>query len=485
MQFIDMEIYEIAYLFLGLATFVAAWTIINYSRKRSAATSDPDIKKAFRPLYIFAVGLIVFAIGCIMTFWELYIQIPWLQIEAAGEPVDTFYYTLYIVILVQLTFFAISASIIMQQKLIGIFMEIMLGIAYLLMFNAILIFEEERVSNIARSYIQLGNVLTMIIFAAVAILFAWIAWDTRRSTSMSLAYAMGAQALAVPIPALLSLIPTNPDLYTIPVTNYSTAISMIALMGPAMIAFAFLRPDQKISGELLGYGAAFAAPAIVLASLISTAMIPDIMTIIISVFGVIAIMFASGTASYTYGRWRETKQTPTALLMMSFAAFTIGQAVGMLGSIGTLDPLLSVYIDFFVSSFALTLFCSVAILSAGYRTASAFPWFIYIPAIVLIMQLYPAPIYIAFLTYVYLAVPTMILYFIPVVLFPIVSRRMKNAGSKGYLRPLGLAIGLLIFMLVRYPFFLIDYSLLGPGYAMVSAAFVLLWLATTGRLKRN
>jgi hypothetical protein len=45
-----MEVYEIAYVFLGLATLVAAGTIINYSHKRSVASPDPEIKKAFRPL---------------------------------------------------------------------------------------------------------------------------------------------------------------------------------------------------------------------------------------------------------------------------------------------------------------------------------------------------------------------------------------------------------------------------------------------------
>ncbi|TFG94331.1 hypothetical protein E4H12_15345, partial [Candidatus Thorarchaeota archaeon] len=98
-----MEIYEIAYLFLGLATLVAAGTIIDYSRKRSAATSDPEIKKAFRPLYLFAVGLIIFAIGALLTFYEILVGVPFIQIPEVIV-IGTNYYLLYYITLVELVF---------------------------------------------------------------------------------------------------------------------------------------------------------------------------------------------------------------------------------------------------------------------------------------------------------------------------------------------------------------------------------------------
>ena len=485
MQVFDMQVYEIAYLFIGLATLVAAGTIINYSRKRSAASPDPEIKKAFRPLYLFAIGLIIFAIGSLLTYYELLVQVPWIRIESFGELADTYYFLLYYITLVELFFFAVAAAIIMQQRIIGIFMIVMILVAYLLMFNATLILEAERVSSLAQSYIQLGNMLTMIIFAGVALLFSWIAWDTRRSTSMSFAYAMGVQVLAVPIPALLGLIPTNPALYTVPVVNYSAVILMIALMGPAMIAFAFLRPDQKISGELLGYGAAFAVPVFIIVSLFASGYIANIPVVTIAIFGAIAIMLTAGSASYSYGRWRETKQGPTALLMISFASFSAGQTVGILGSIDIMDKTLSIYFDLVASSFALVLFAVFAILAAGYRTSAGAPLLIYLPAIMFMLFQFPAPISEALINTILLVIPVMVLFFIPVIIFYRVWRRMAESGAANRMRPLGLSLGLLAYILIRFPLMLIDFEPLDPSYGLIAIGFFVLWLAITGRLERN
>lgn len=479
-----MEIYEIAYLFVGLATFVAAGTIINYSRKRSAATPDPEIKKAFRPLYLFAVGLIIFAIGAFLTYYELLVGVPFIQIQEVTV-VGTNYYLFYYITLVELVFLAISAAIIMKQRIIGLFMIIMIIVAYLLMFNAIIILEASRVSSTAQSYISFGYILTMIIFAGVAFLFAWIAWDTRRSTSMSIAYAMGVQVLVVPIPTLLYLIQTNPALYTVPVLTYSAVISMVALMGPAMIAFAFLRPDQKISGELLGYGAAFAVPVFIIASLFTSGYLGNIPVVIIAIFGAIAIMLTAGSASYSYGRWRETRQGPTALLMISFTAFSAGQTVGILGSIDIIDKTLSIYFDLVASSFALVLFSVFAIMAAGYRTSAGVPLIIYIPAIMFMLFQYPAPISEALINTMLLVVPVMVLFFIPVVIFFRVWRRMSQSGTANRMRPLGLSIGLLAYILIRFPLMLIDFEPLDPSYGLIAIGFFILWLSITGRLERS
>jgi len=472
-----MEVYEIAYLFLGLATLIAAGTIINYSRKRSAASPDPDIKKAFRPLYIFAVGLIIFGIGSLITFYGLYTQIVLWEYNVYLN----FYYVFYIFTLIELFFLSISAAMIMQQRLIFIFMMVMLVVAGLLLFNAVRIIEATRVSNIAELYINFGNALSMLLLGANAVLFSWIAYDTRRSTSLALGYAMIVQVLAVP---RLYVGPT-PGSSPIPLPEeVLIAISVLALMGPAMIAFAFLRPDQKISAELIGYGASFAGPAIIFASLIAEELITDIYIVTLAVFGSIAIALAAGTASYTYGRWRDTRQLPTALLMVIFASLAAGQMIGMLGTFQILSNIWSIYFDFVTTSFGLAIFTSVAILAAGYRTAASIPLLLYLPTAILITQEYPAPISEGFLAYAYLAIPVMVFFVVPVFLFAGAWRRMKKSGAAGRMRPLGMSIGLLIFIVIRVTFLLLDLPYLDPGYALVSGAFIVLWLSITGRLDK-
>ena len=78
-------------------------------------------------MVLFAIGLIIFAIGAILTYFELLIQVPWIQIETFGELADTFYFLLYYTTLAELFFFAVAAAMIMQQRLIGIFMLIMVN----------------------------------------------------------------------------------------------------------------------------------------------------------------------------------------------------------------------------------------------------------------------------------------------------------------------------------------------------------------------
>ncbi|MGY5859996.1 MAG: hypothetical protein RTU63_11555 [Candidatus Thorarchaeota archaeon] len=474
-----MEVYEIAYLFIGLATLVASGTIIDYSRKRSAASPDPEIKKAFRPLYLFAFGLIIFAIGALLTYYELLVQVPWIQIETFGEQADTFYYLLYYLTLGELFFFAIAAAMIMQQRLIGIFMILMILVAYLLMFNAIIELERWRVSTIADFYVNFGYVLSIIIFAAVAVLFSWIAWDTRRSTSLALGFAMIVQVLAVP------------GLYSILAVEWIIVISAFALMGPAMIAFAFLRPDQKISGELLGYGASFAGPVLILASLVATLTV-DISVIIIVALGALGVMLATGTTAYLYGRWRETKQMPTGLMLLAFVGFALGQIVGLMGSIGVITGGLPGYIELIAIGFSLSVFAVVAIFAAGYRSAGLIPLIIYIPAAIFIGQGYTLGLGIAeaVLEYVWILIPLIIIFFLPVILFFRTWKSMQKAGASGRSRPLGLAIGLLLYILIRIPLMLFEQEVgafLGfdVSYALVSISFIVFWLSITGRMERS
>ncbi|TFG30072.1 hypothetical protein EU527_14940 [Candidatus Thorarchaeota archaeon] len=470
-----MEIYEIGYLFLGLTTLVAAGTIINYSRLRSASSPDPEIKRAFRPLYLFALGLIMFGIGVLLTFFIINDNITLWQ--ETSQVINNQYlnsYTIfYVFTVLELLFLSISATIILKQRLLGIIMLVMIFIAYLLLYNAVLIIEASGISNVAENYINFGNFVCIILLGINATLFTWIAYDTKRSTSLALGYAMIVQVLAVP------------RLFLILPIELIIAISVIALMGPVMIAFAFLRPEQKISAELFGYGASFAVPVYLITSLLTTGLITELHIVVTAIFGVIAIMFASGTASYTYGRWRETKQLPTALLMIIFTCFVAGQTMGIFGNLGIIDYTTGVYFDLVASSFALIIFTVIALLASGYRTAASIPVIIYIPSILLMVQSYPEPVSVAFLNYWYLGAIVIVLFFLPIILFSITWRRMKRAGAIGRSRPLGMAIGLLLYIFIRFPLLLLEFPFLDPGYGFVSAAFLVFWLSITGRLERN
>lgn len=479
-----MEVYEVAYLFLGIATIVAAGTIINYSRVRSKASQDPEIRKAFRPLYLFGFGLAIYGLGALLTYFSLadYITLWSAESFITGyNPFINYYYLFYTLTLIELIFLSIAAAMILQQRIIAVFMILLTTISYLLMFNAILNIEEFRVSDVSEFYVSFGSVLMIITIAAVAALFMWIAFQTKRSTSFALGYALTFQVLAVPRLMLDRMLDT-----IIP-SELIIAISMGALIGPAMIAFAFLRPDQKISAELLGYGASFAAPVYIIIALIVSGLIYNLQIALTASSGAIAAALGAAIASYSYGRWRENKQLPTALLFFIFTFFTAGLFIGILGNVvpDIMPYITGTYIDLVASSLALIIFAVVAFLAAGYRTAASIPFFIYIPTIILIVQQYPDPIDQAFLAYWYLGLAVMILFFIPVILFSITWRRMKVAGAPGRSRPLGMAIGLLLYVLIRFPLLLMDFPFMDPGYGLVVSSFIVFWLSITGRLERN
>jgi hypothetical protein len=124
-------------------------------------------------------------------------------------------------------------------------------------------------------------------------------------------------------------------------------------------------------------------------------------------------------------------------------------------------------------------------LAAGYRTSASIPLIIYLPAIMLTASTYPAPISVAVIRWIYLVVPVMAMFFIPVIIFYRVWKRMKQSDTSGRMRPLGISIGLLAYILIRFPLMLVDFPVLDPSYGLISIGFIILWLAITGRLDRN
>ncbi|MFW9889731.1 MAG: hypothetical protein ACFFER_16200, partial [Candidatus Thorarchaeota archaeon] len=318
-----------------------------------------------------------------------------------------------------------------------------------------------------------------VILLVIAIVFVWIAYDTRRGTTAAMSYAL--------IMQLLNL----PDLYGegfggIALPIYGTYIIVFAaLMGPAMLAFTFLRPEQEMTGELLGYGASFAGPALVISGVYAQGLLGDIVITSIVLAGSFAIMLAAGTAAYLFGRWRETKQLPTFLMLIAFALFAFAQLSGMLGNTGNLPTTEAIYFEILSIGLALTLLSTTSIFAAGYRSAGLLPFLFYLPVAILIVQGFPAPIEETFLNLIWFVIPLLLMFLLPVLLFGNVWRRMRKQAQPGRLRPLGIALGILLFLLIRIPILLIGILGLDPGYGLVTISFFVSWMALTGRLDKT
>jgi hypothetical protein len=452
-----MALYETTQLYLGLATLVAALIIINYSRSRSSVAVT-ESRSMFRPLYVVALGYVVFSLGALATYIE--------DVIGQAVLVDT-YYAFYAAAAVEVVLLGIAAAMILNARRVYL-VPMSSGLASILLFY------------LAEAYPQTSDVLLLIgvlvpavILASIGGLFAWITREAKRATGAALTFSLISQIAGLPVLYF--------DLLTGPVASMTL---FIVLMGPAMVAFAFLRPDQKITFELFGYGTAFAAPALVMASVQSMGIAADLGLISIAAMGATAILFALGTASYLYGRWTETRQIPTILYVMAFLMFGIGQMTGMLENLGMFTSPDGIYIEFILTGYALTMLSVGAIYAAGWKSVGLAPLLAYVPISIMIIQAYPMSIGEAFLNLIYIIVPTIGLMLLPAAVFLGVWRRMRKRGISGSLRPLGVAVAIVLFFLIRLPPMVLGLGGLDYGYGLVCISFLMFWSALTGRLDR-
>ncbi|MHA2462770.1 MAG: hypothetical protein ACXAEJ_16195 [Candidatus Thorarchaeota archaeon] len=258
----------------------------------------------------------------------------------------------------------------------------------------------------------------------------------------------------------------------------------IVLMGPAMVIFSFLRPDQKVSFELVGYGASFAAPVLIFVSIQAEGLVTDMTVMPIALLGAVAVLLSLGTTSYLYGRWVEGRQLPTILMMLAFLLFAIGHITGMLGNLGMFPNPDAIYIEFILTGFALTFLAMGAIYAAGWRSTALIPMIAFLPISLLIAQAYPADIGTTFLNLLYITVPTIGIMLLPSIVFLGVWKRMRADGVPGSLRPLGVAIAIILFFIIRLPPMVLELGGLDYSYGLVVVSYLLFWSALTGRLDR-
>ncbi|MFW9842680.1 MAG: hypothetical protein ACFFES_17435, partial [Candidatus Thorarchaeota archaeon] len=380
--------------------------------------------------------------------------------------VDT-YYAFYAAAAVEVVMLGIAAAMIIDNRR---FYSVPLstGLVSILLFYLAEVFPQT-----ADVLLLIGVLFPSIILASIGGLFVWLTRETKRGTSAALAFALLAQIAGLPV-LYFDLLIGPEALLTL----------FIALMGPAMVVFAFLRPDQKITLELVGYGAAFAAPVLILVGVEAAELLTDLTLLAIASMGAVSILLAIGTASYLYGRWAESRQTPTILFTGSFLMFGIGQMTGMLENLGLFPSPDGIFIEFILTGYALTFLAVGAIYAAGWKSLALVPMLVFVPISLLIIQAYPASIGAIFLDLIYIIIPTIGIMLLPSFVFLGVWRRMHTRKVAGSLRPLGVAIAIFLFFLIRLPPMVIGIGGLDYGYGVVLVSFLMFWAALTGRLDK-
>ncbi|NHJ14543.1 MAG: hypothetical protein EAX95_12765 [Candidatus Thorarchaeota archaeon] len=468
-----MELYEVALLFLGAAFILGGILVIRYSASRSKDL-DAQARRAFRPLYVYSIGLFVIGIACILTFYEGYAGFDFLPLppENPGRSFDLF----IVLVMIQAIIMAAAASMIVESPYMLIAVAVGEMVAFIIFYLARQRLAQFRVSSVADAWFNIATIINGVLILLVSLVFFWVARRNPRGTTVSMALTLMLQIFLLPrIHAVGTALPLVP-------TYVSFAILFAVLMAPAMLIFTFLTPAQAPSAELLGYGGSFAGPALIISGLVAAGAFADPVVSLVSVFGSLGIMLTMGTSSYLYGRYSESKSTPTLLFMLSFILFAAGLIIGLLGGLGFLPGTLSSYVELILTILALTLLSMTAIIAAGWRSVALLPLLLYIPTMIFIVQLFPTNLSEAIAQVLPLALATIAILLLPIFIFAAVGWRMRRTHAPGQWRPLGTALGIALYFVIRFP------SLILPGleiaYGFVFVSFLVFWASITGRLDK-
>ncbi len=463
-----MEVYIAAMLYFGAANVLAAVLISRYAINRSR-TMDATARPSLIPLHIFAMGLLFYGTGYVLTFYEYYVNQPlWVD----------YLYTLYIFMILELMCITVSASLIIRQRVLVVVSLIITGILMLFTFQSAILLQTDPSSTLAVMLFYMVRLFRFLLLTAVSLNFVYIAFTRRRVTTTAMAFALLSQVLALPsIYIQESYVPY--PLYLIPL--------FVVLFGPAVLMIGFVRPEQKVSTEVWGYGVAFSGAVIVVSTYAAHASPFVIVDAIIVGFGGLTFLLAIGTSAYLFGRWQEQRQLPTILLSVALFLLGLATVIGMLGSMGEIDLAVARYTEIMMAGLGLSLFAMSALYAAGYRTIGIIPLVFYVPvALVFIQQFILGKAFeVAFVEFAPLVAIIVILEILPAILFAIIWMRLRAKQLPGQARALGLAVGIISLFLISIPFtVLLQRPGVELGYGLVWISYGLIWLAVTGRLNR-
>ena len=456
-----MAVWHFAQLYGGAALILAALVMFKYIVGKISG-SDEDTKKAFRPLILIAIAFVILGLGSISIYLEEIVLLTGI-LEIGTR------YAYLLSYAAGVTIIGIAGVWILNNRRFYVIPAGAVVTAVVLVIFALVIDPSQQ-----SLYEDIGSFILTLVLVMVGIVFAWVAKETKRGTSAALAF------------ALITQIGSIPRIYeALPLDDWALLIIFFMLMGPAMVIYAFLVTEQAPSFELVGYGAAFAAAMLVLAT-VSSLPVPLTLTEYIFVgIGAIGAMLCLGIAAYLFGRWRESKQTPTLVYMFAFGALYLSQMIGLFAASGVItDPILNL-VDFALMGLAFALMSTAAIHATGRVSISLLPIVVFVPVMTYLMVLFEGSTGDLYRNNLPLMLVILVVFFLPVPIFLSVWWRMRTAGSTASGRPLGMALGTILYFGARLPPLLALQTGVHIGFAAVTASFLITWLAITGRLNRT
>jgi hypothetical protein len=286
-----LAVHEASEIFMALALFIGAALVFKYAKKRVAGLPD-DQKSLGWPLYIIGLAVLTMAVASTMNYYDI---------------VTEFVYDLrvlyFIVAAIAPALATIAALLILNYR-----KYVVLPFGLLVTATLLAIFHQQLGMSSGAMNAGVGMV-TLILYLLPMALFVYLTATTRRATSLSIAFLLVTYTL-FPLAGFEAFWP------------FSEIFLILRLLGPALIVAAYFMPNIGLTGEFFGYGLTFGIVVYYAANLMS-ATLDAALVFPMTMMAAVATV-GMGTAAYTYGRWRISKNTATMTIFLYFftAAFS-------------------------------------------------------------------------------------------------------------------------------------------------------------------
>ncbi|MBD3160287.1 MAG: hypothetical protein GF309_16025 [Candidatus Lokiarchaeota archaeon] len=444
-----MEPYQASEVFMAIGMLAAAGVISIYALIQTGKV-DAEERELARPLFISAAGLGLLGIGSGSTFTYR------IMIDLFEITISRYLMISYVTILLGAGTLSVAALMILDWK------ELMIA-PLALMFLGLL-------SSIGGTQLGLDPTVTdavvgfftLLLLLVPGLLYGFLTYRTRGARALSLTLAV----LTYPLSYLFEITPLEGNVFLI----------ILRLIGPALVTSSFLAEDIEISGELFGYGAAFAVAGFWFSFVIAQVVIELVRIIALSALALVATL-GLVTVAFTYGRWR-TKPNPATIYLGGF--FLLASLSILIFSVQELGLFVSteiVYASWLMWISAAALLNVGAIVALEWNRVILLPAMLALPVATYLLISYPAdPMGTPWFNPL-LIITTALQVILPMGMYFYLWHQMRVADIKNRSRPLFLGIGIL-FAVIALPLG----NFVNPLVAsLLLVAFVIWLLGITGR----
>jgi hypothetical protein len=445
----NMEPYQASEVFMAIGMLAAAGVISIYALIQTGKVRAEERQLA-RPLFISAAGLGLLGIGSGAIFTYR------IMIDLFAITISRYLVISYVSILLGAGTLSVAALMILDWK------EIMAApLAF--MFLGLL-------SSIGGTQLGLDPVITdaivglftLLLLLIPGLLYGYLTYRTKGARSFSLAIAV----LTYPISYIFEMTPLEGNVLLI----------ILRLIGPALVISTFLSEDIDISGELIGYGAAFGIAGLWFSFVVAQVVISPLRVIALSALALVATLGLT-TVSFTYGRWRSKPNPATIYLGGFFLLASLSILVFSVQELGLFVTTEVVYASWLMWIGAAALLNVGAIVALDWNRVILLPAMLVLPVATYLLISYPAaPLSTPWFNPL-LIITTALQMILPMGMYFYLWHQMRIADIKNRSRPLFLGLGIAVAM-VALPLG----SFVNPVVStLLLVAFIIWLLGITGR----